>query len=77
MIDASHIKVHPHAAVAYVGDQAWTHKRGHNSKISLAVDAHGLPIGIFVETGIIADCSQACRLVGGVAAEYLFGAQGI
>ena len=40
MIDASHIKVHPHTAWAKGGNQ----DRGLNTKLHLAVDAHGMPI---------------------------------
>ena len=45
MIDASHIKVHSHAAGARGGNQdvGRTKKEG-NSKIDLAVDAHGMPV---------------------------------
>ena len=39
MIDASHIKVHPHAAGARGGNQDMTRTKGLNTKIHLAVDA--------------------------------------
>ena len=42
MIDASHIKVHPHAAGAKGGSGTVYNKRGLSTKIHLAVDAHGL-----------------------------------
>jgi hypothetical protein len=42
MIDASHIKVHPHAAGAQGDNQAMGRTTGGlNCKIHLAVDAHG------------------------------------
>ena len=42
-----------------------------NSKIYLAMDAHGMSIRMFVTAGTVADCSQACKLVEGITAEYL------
>ena len=39
------------------------YKRGLDSKIHLAVDAHGMPVGLFVTEGTAADCTQACRLI--------------
>ena len=43
MIDASYIKVHPHSAGARGGNQAIARtKGGSDSKLHLAVDAHGL-----------------------------------
>lgn len=53
-----------------------THKRGLNTKIHLAVDAHGMPIRFFVTAGTIADCTQACALIDGVSAEYLLADRG-
>ena len=52
------------------------HKRGLNSKIHLAVDAHGMPVRMFVTAGTIADCSQACRLIEGIDAENLLADKG-
>ncbi|ETZ06945.1 hypothetical protein P618_200843 [Holospora obtusa F1] len=44
MIDASHIKVHLHTAGAKGGNQEMSRlKRGLNTKVHLAVDAHGMP----------------------------------
>ncbi len=66
MIDASHIKVHPHAAGACGGNQAMGGtKGGLNSKIHLAVDAHGLPVRIFVTAGPTPDCTLALPLIKG------------
>ncbi|HIS93197.1 MAG TPA: IS5 family transposase, partial [Candidatus Alectryocaccomicrobium excrementavium] len=77
MIDASHIKVHPHASGAPGGNQDMArNKRGLNTKIHLAVDAHGMPIRFFVTAGTIADCTQACALIDGVSAEYLLADRG-
>lgn len=52
------------------------HKRGLNSKIHLAVDAHGMPVRLFVTAGTVADCTQACRLIEGIDAEYLLADRG-
>nr|WP_176488089.1 IS5 family transposase [Candidatus Regiella insecticola] len=77
MIDATHSKVHPHAAGAKGGNQDMEpHKRGLNSKIHLAVDAHGMPVRIFITSGTTADCQQAMNLTKGVAAEYLLADKG-
>ena len=53
-----------------------TQKRGLNTKIHLAVDAHSMPIRFFVTAGTIADCTQACALIDGVSAEYLLADRG-
>uniref|UniRef100_UPI001596DBA1 IS5 family transposase n=1 Tax=Candidatus Regiella insecticola TaxID=138073 RepID=UPI001596DBA1 len=77
MIDATHSKVHPHAAGAKGGNQDMgVHKRGLNSKIHLAVDAHGMPVRIFITSGTTADCQQAMNLIKGIAAEYLLADKG-
>ena len=52
------------------------HKRGLNSKIHLAVDAHGMPVRILVTSGTVHDSKQACDLIDGFAAEWLFGDKG-
>ena len=77
MIDASHIKVHPHAAGAKGGQSGYgSHKRGLNTKIHLAVDAHGMPVRILITEGTRADCSQAEHLIEGIDAEYLLADKG-
>ena len=53
-----------------------THKRGLNSKIHLAVDAHGMPVRVFITEGPIADGSQAYKLIDGIDAEYLLADNG-
>ena len=68
MIDASHCKVHPHA------DEP--HKRGLNTKIHLAVDAHGMPLRVAVTEGTRADCKEACALIDGLSAEALLADRG-
>ena len=52
------------------------HKRGLNSKIHLAVDAHGMPVRVFITQGTTADCTQAGRLIEGFDADYLLADRG-
>ena len=47
------------------------YKRGLNTKLHLAVDAHGMPVRILITEGTTADCTQAGRIVEGIDAEYL------
>jgi transposase len=42
----------------------------------MAVDAHGMPVRIFVTEGTRADCTQACALIEGIDAETLLGDRG-
>ncbi|MCB1719577.1 MAG: IS5 family transposase, partial [Candidatus Competibacteraceae bacterium] len=77
MIDASHCKVHPHAAGARGGNQdRGRNKRGLNTQIHLAVDAHGLPVRVLVTQGPTADCTQAAKLIEGLSAEHLLADKG-
>ncbi|QSA98979.1 IS5 family transposase [Methylococcus sp. EFPC2] len=77
MIDASHIKVHPHAAGAKGGSQDMgVTKGGFNSKIHLAVDAHGMPLRVIVTAGTVADCTQASTLIAGLDAQHLLADKG-
>ena len=46
------------------------HKRGLNTEIHLAVDAHGLPIRVLITQGTTADCTQAGRPIEGLNANY-------
>lgn len=72
MIDATHIKVHAHAAGARGGNQIMSYtKGGLNTKIHMAVDAHGMPIRMSITKGGTADCTQACTLIEGIDAEHL------
>ena len=71
MIDASHVKVHQHAAGAIGGNEAMGRKKGLNTKIHLAVDAHGMPVRVIVTEGTTADCTKAEELIAGVDADYL------
>ena len=62
MIDASHCKVHPHAA--------------GNTKIHLAVDANGMPVRVLITEGTRADCKEAIHLIDGISAETLLADRG-
>ena len=46
-------------------------KGGLNTKLHLAVDAHGLPVKMIVTKGTTADCSQAEALIDGLLAEHV------
>ena len=52
------------------------YKRGLNSKIPLAVDAHGMPVRILITAGTTADGSQAATLIDGLEAQYLLADKG-
>ena len=67
MIDASYIKAHPHSAGARGGNQAVARTKGLNSKLHLAVDAHGNASKSDSDRGTVADCSQALPLIEGIA----------
>ena len=47
------------------------HKRGLNTKIHLAVDAHGLPVRVALTEGTRADCKAAIGLIDGLLADAL------
>ena len=51
-------------------------KRGLNTKIHLAMDAHGIPVRIFVTEGTRADCKEAIHLIEGISAEVLLADRG-
>ncbi len=76
MIDASHIKVHPHAAGAEGGNQDMGRTKGLNTKIHLAVDVHGMPVRVLITSGPTADCSQAEVLIEGIDAAHLLADRG-
>ena len=50
-------------------------KRRFNTKIHLAVDAHGMPVHFFVTDATVADCSVAEALIAKFKAEYLLAPQ--
>ena len=70
-IDASYIKAHPPAAAPAAAIKVSPAPRGLNSKLHLAVDAHGMPVRVQVTAGTVADCSRALPLIEGIAAEHL------
>ena len=51
-------------------------KRGLNTKIHLAVDAHGMPVRILITEGTRADCKEAVHLIEGISAEILLAGRG-
>ena len=52
------------------------HKRGLNTKLHLAVDAHGMPLRAIITQGTTADCTQAAPLIDGFTAENLLADKG-
>ena len=56
------------------GDESY--KRGLNTKIHLAVDAHGMPVRAIITEGTRADCAEAENLIDGFQMEYLLGDKG-
>ena len=77
MIDASNVKVHQHGTGTRDGNQAAGRtKRGLNTKLHLAMDAHGMPVCMAVTAGTVADCTQAEALIDGIDAEYLLADRG-
>ncbi len=46
-------------------------KGGLNTKLHLAVDAHGLPVKMIITGGTTADCTQAQALIEGLSADCL------
>ena len=53
-----------------------SHKRGLNTKVHLAVDAHGMPVRVIVTQGTDADCQQAVPLIAEMTADYLLADRG-
>ena len=51
-------------------------KRGLNTKIHLAVDAHGMPVRVVITQGTTADCRLGSTLIEGIDAEYLLADRG-
>jgi len=56
--------------------KAWRVKRGLNTKLHLAVDAHGMPVRVVVTTGTDADCTHAGKLIEGISADHLLADKG-
>ena len=76
-INATYIKVHPHAAGAPGGNEAMNHtKGGLNTKLHLAVDASGRPLRAIITEGSEADCKQAGALIAGMEAGHLLADRG-
>ncbi len=51
-------------------------KGGLNSKIHLAVDAHGMPVRVLLTAGPAADCTQALELIKGLQAAAMMADRG-
>ena len=51
-------------------------QRGLNTKLHLAVDAHGMPVRMLLTAGAAADCTQGLALIASFTAEYLLADKG-
>lgn len=77
IIDASHCKVHPHRSRSKGRQSGYEpQKRGLNTKLHLAVDAHGMPVRVIITEGTTADCTQAGALLEGLTAKKLLADKG-
>ena len=77
MIDASHCKVHPHAAGAKGGNQTMSRTKGGSTPRPIwAVDAHGLPVRVLITSGTTTDCTQASTLIEGIDTDHLIADRG-
>ena len=52
------------------------HKRGHNTKVHVAVDEHGMPIKALITSGTVADCSMAIELIDGLEGDIVIADKG-
>ena len=68
------------APARWAAIRPWVALKGPNTKLHLAVDAHGIPVNLRVTAGTVADCTQAAALIDGIpldaaSAEYLLAEQ--
>ena len=75
MIDASHCRATPTAGRAKGGNQDTSHTNGGSTKLHLAVDSHGMPLGAITK-GTAADCTQAMALISGFTTQNILADQG-
>ena len=59
-----------------VAIRTWNVQKGTHPKIHLAVDTHGIPVRMFITAGIVADCSQTCKLIEEIDAGHLLADKG-
>ena len=76
MIDASHIKAHPHAAGAEGGNQDMGRTKGLNTKLHLPWMRTVCLVRVLITSGTDADCTHADRLIEGIDAEHLLADKG-
>ena len=77
MIDASHFKVHQHGMGAPGGtEDAGRTKGGINTKLHVAVDAHGMPVRFQITAGNQADCTQGIALLEGFPLQFVLADKG-
>lgn len=77
MIDASHCKVHPHAAGARGGNQDMSRTKGGSiPRFTLPWMPNGMPVRVLITEGTRADCKEAIHLIDGISAETLLADRG-
>jgi transposase len=76
MIDASHCKVHPHAAGARGGNQGMGRTKGGSTAKYTWPWMRIMPVRVVVTDGTTADCTQAAALIDGIAAQFLLADRG-
>ena len=54
----------------------WAHKRGHNTKVHVAVNDNGLPVKVLITSGTVADCSKAIELIDGLEGDIVIADKG-
>ena len=52
------------------------HKRGLNSKIHMAVDAHDMPVRVVVTADSTANCTQLTELIDSIVTDFLLADRG-
>ena len=60
----------------WAATRPWPAPKGLNSKLHLAVDAHGMPVRMILTAGTAADCTQGRALIEGFTAECLLADKG-
>ena len=59
-----------------VAIKIWVLQKGLNTKLHMAVDAHGMLVRMFITSGTVADCTEGSRLIEGLTAENFLADKG-
>ena len=76
MLNASHIKAHLTGRVRWAAIRRWPALGGLNSKLHLAVDAHGMPVRLLMTGGTTGDRTQRPAIRAGPVVEHLLADRG-